>query len=357
MVFSGCFQPGEFEPTGEALKTKTPSSIITPSYPTVQINETAIEFRDATLFYEDFNGVQHSLPGYTRSNASNGTSSTIVIDGQTIWYKISTTDFNVFDGNITFRENNSTGPVIDQINYIELGTYQINITGENQQVFIYRLMVDELLANMWLFFDRQAMQTKYNKYFFFYGTDTTENTYPNYDFYVPHNSMMPPEYGGDVNYTSNEFFVAHFSIDEDSDSGGQFYFSHDMNFFIDTGTGNLIQLPNEQLSSYWYEADYDQGTKFLDEDPATPYPSSAYTSYGSFIELVNQNYTAMIPENLVVRCSNGTPSGECSGLNYCSNGEFVSACQYCGCPLGQTCKKIGGTPTCVSGTDPIPVDR
>jgi len=50
-------------------------------------------------------------------------------------------------------------------------------------------------------------------------------------------------------------------------------------------------------------------------------------------------------------CSNGTPSGECSGLNYCNNGEFENWCWKCGCPTGQTCKKIGATKTCVADGD------
>lgn len=41
-------------------------------------------------------------------------------------------------------------------------------------------------------------------------------------------------------------------------------------------------------------------------------------------------------------CSDGTPSGQCSGFNYCINGQFVNnRCDICGCPNEETCEKIG----------------
>lgn len=53
-------------------------------------------------------------------------------------------------------------------------------------------------------------------------------------------------------------------------------------------------------------------------------------------------------------CSDGTPSGLCSGLNFCLNGDFVgNRCEACGCPTGQTCEKISGSWVC-KGSIPKP---
>lgn len=42
-------------------------------------------------------------------------------------------------------------------------------------------------------------------------------------------------------------------------------------------------------------------------------------------------------------CSDGTPSGQCSGFNYCINGELVNnRCDICGCASGGTCPSEKG---------------
>ncbi len=52
-----------------------------------------------------------------------------------------------------------------------------------------------------------------------------------------------------------------------------------------------------------------------------------------------------------------TPHGQCSGYNYCFNGQFVDwRCDVCGCPSGQICEKVGARYEC-TGAEEIPVMR
>jgi len=59
------------------------------------------------------------------------------------------------------------------------------------------------------------------------------------------------------------------------------------------------------------------------------------------------------------KCSDGTPFNKCSSAKpkYCNNqGKFIDSCLSCGCPRGQTCKKMTGYPAgkCISTGEPPP---
>jgi len=201
------------------------------------------------------------------------------------------------DGNVTFKKETSTGTLIQEVYYAD-GNYGVNIPitfeGASSVNHDYEIMVDEIdsTARLWLFFDSQALTTQYNKHVQLLGTDIQEDTtFGDYGFYLPHSQYLPTRLDGDTNYNSNEYFVANIRIDEDEDS------TYDLNAFINTATGNLIALPNNELSTYSYEADYNHNTKFLSESTTATYPSSAYTDFGTHIVLSDHKYTATVPEN------------------------------------------------------------
>ncbi|MFH1663650.1 MAG: S-layer protein [archaeon] len=214
------------------------------------------------------------------------------------------------DGNMTFRKDTSSGTKIQDIYYVDANYSDdapITFEGGSSINHNYEWMIDEVgsTARVWLFFDAQALTTQYTKHINFIGTDTLEDMnftgsaavqttsqgIGSYQFYLPHSQYLPAAMEGDTNYSSSEYFVSMFRIDEDEDS------VYDMNFFVDTGTGNLIALPNTQLSTYSYEADYNNGVKYVSESTTATYPSKAYTDFGSYIELSSHNYKMTIPEN------------------------------------------------------------
>jgi hypothetical protein len=228
----------------------------------------------------DINGMQFTLSGL--SNDSNCV-------------------YLTADGNVTFRKDTSSGTLIQEIYYVDqnyTNNAPISFEGGSGVTHDYEWMVDEIgsTAHLWLFFDQQTITTQYTKHIKLWGTDTNEtlDAFPDmadYNFYLPHSQYLPLAMEGDANYSSNEYFVARFQFDETENS------TYDGNIFVDTGTGNLIALPNTQLSSYSYEADYNFGSKKVSESTTSTYPSTAYTDFGSKIELNDHKFKITMPEN------------------------------------------------------------
>ncbi|MBU2099847.1 dockerin type I repeat-containing protein [Candidatus Micrarchaeota archaeon] len=269
---------------------------------------TEIELKEGNIYYKDADAGQHTVPFYVMQTASDESTGTFEIDGQTIWYKINLTDLNEADGNITFRENTSSGQLLYNNNYTDEDYSQtLRFKGSNAfPTYTYNLMVDEIgsTARVWLFFQTfpsyAIIETEYGKSAWFGGTDTDEDGEINFNFYLPHSQYLPVAMGGDINFDMNNNYVGIWVIDENGDN------AYDAKAFIDTGTGNLIALPNIALNYYSYEADYlDYGMNYeppvfihyVSENPASAYPSSAYTRFGSFVELNNHHYKITIPEN------------------------------------------------------------
>ncbi len=354
---------------------------------------TVVSLEDGNLKYKDSTyEADHTVPLYVLSQSmSDESTDTTTIDGKTIWYKLNSTDSNLFastsadgsgtkydligdqnyingelvfvtdansspatgttltgnnvkingtdvnvgqridingmqflvsgiddantgvyltaDGNVTFRKDTSSGTLIQEFYYVDQNygnNAAISFEGASSVTHDYEVMVDEIgsTSRLWLFFDAQTKTIQYSKRWDFVGTDTTEDQnftsggmtqtqagINNYGFYLPHSQYLPALMEGDANYNSNEYFVAMFQIDQDEDS------VDDMNFYVDTGTGNLIALPNTQLSTYTAEGDYNGGAKFVSESTTSTYPSTAYTDFGSKIELNDHKYKITLPEN------------------------------------------------------------
>jgi len=108
--------------------------------------------------------------------------------------------------------------------------------------------------------------------------------------------MLSNWYEGDSNYNDNEYLVANFQINEDEITSPLAY---DFNFFIDTGTGDLMIFPNNQLSSTTIgaEADFNDGSQTISENTSQSRPSWVYTDFGSKIQLVDHEYKITMPEN------------------------------------------------------------
>lgn len=214
------------------------------------------------------------------------------------------------DGNVSFKKDTSSGTLIQEMWYVDQNfsaDAPISFEGGSGITHDYEFMVDEVgsTSRLWLFFDAQTLTTQYSKTIRLRGTDTTEDLNAiagvlkqipagtgAYPFYLPHNQYLPVLMEGDTNYSSNEYFIARFDFDEDDPVA-----TYDGNIFIDTGTGDLIALPNTQLSNYSYEADYNYGSKKLSESTTSTYPSTVYTDFGSKIELNDHDYKITIPEN------------------------------------------------------------
>ncbi|MFH1895597.1 MAG: hypothetical protein ABIJ74_03430 [archaeon] len=270
---------------------------------------TVFEIKEGNMYYSDDMGISHNIPLYSGNlSMRNQSSNSQIIDGKTIWYKINFSDANS-DGNITFRKNSSTGPIIKEISYInEDYSNEIIFEGANGKTHKYVLMVNDMnssTVNIWLFLKggnspNQQITTQYNKHILLYGTDTTEHVIPEHSFFLPHSPYLPAQLGGGTEYKFNEYFVAAFKIDEDGDS------LYEITAYIDTGFrgGNVIVLPNNELD--WYSCEvscekctFDDKQGCLIEDPSLGHPTSPslYTIYGSHIELNNHHLKITFPKN------------------------------------------------------------
>ncbi|MFH1663993.1 MAG: hypothetical protein ABH986_04270 [archaeon] len=264
---------------------------------------TEIELKEGNLYYKDESAVQHVLPFYKSFvGIIDNSAGTILIDGQTIWFKLDIIDENASDFNtgnlvytrvLTFRKNNSGGQVIKTINYSEEQmSMPIEFEGLNGKKYNYSLLIDETdsltYANLWLFFYgslKNIIYTQYNKIISLNdATNSSADPMKSYPYYMLHNSNLPESFGGGTNYNANDEFIAKFYLNEDGDS------DTDIIIAIDTATGNL--------AVYSYpEVMYNGEHTYLSENPNFSYPSSGYTSYGSFIELNSHHFKITIPEN------------------------------------------------------------
>jgi hypothetical protein len=119
-------------------------------------------------------------------------------------------------------------------------------------------------------------------------------------YYVPNTPDLPADSNGGSAYNVNNYHVAIFQVD-DQDSGETGAGIKDWNFAVDAqaGVGNLIALPNSQLSTYGFEAYFDyNGVSFaLSENTNQSYPKAGYDDYGTNVSLSNHVATIVIPEN------------------------------------------------------------
>ncbi|MEW6294872.1 MAG: S-layer protein [Candidatus Diapherotrites archaeon] len=231
------------------------------------------------------------------------------------------------DGNVTFRKDSSTGSLIQYWYYADANLSNDNNAGNDRTAntdpaigfeglssvtHYYRVMVDETSANsagtLWLLLDGMRAYTgQYSKSWQLVGTDFVEgrafgasdSNYAWRGVYVPHDTYMPAYLEGDVNYSSQEFLVANFRIDEDEDG------VYDMNVFIATETGDLVQPTacNTNISSYTYEADWNGAlsNKWMSACASLTYPSDIFTDFGTHAKeeasTSYKKYVAVVPEN------------------------------------------------------------
>lgn len=285
---------------------------------------TEVNIGDEKLEFSTNDGRLHEIPFYTYDQLSDMGTAVNYIDGMNVWMRIDIGDIEDgnmhWDGNITMRYNSSSGPLIWQGYYVDTEiTGPIVIDSDSNVSIQYMLLVDEIsssTARVWLLLAKQAFTTQYDKKVGLLGTDWNEDGVTDKLFYLPHSSYLPAEYQVDGNvYEANDYYVAWFSFSEP----GEFPYFGNAKTFIDTqyGAGNLIELPNPELSYYAYQADYNAPTAGqyfrMSTSTVTYYPSTAWTDYGSRLSVENHIFNAQSPEvrNMVsltvfnVVCGNG----------------------------------------------------
>lgn len=118
----------------------------------------------------------------------------------------------------------------------------------------------------------------------FKGTDVNEDKTIDVLYYLPNTTDL----GGGQ---SDVFYVAWFSFTDGAPVGGKVY--------MDTADATLIDPENTDLTTYNYEMEYtgvNGETLQLTEENAADKVQEAYSDYGSYFSILNEEFKAVIPE-------------------------------------------------------------
>ncbi|MDO8538429.1 MAG: S-layer protein [archaeon] len=277
----------------------------------------------------DLNGVTFSIKD---ANAADSNNTTLTADGNVDFSTAaisSSTASDFIDGSAGTTNFNNSWYYDDGNLSRQQGPQFANpvqFTGANSQTFNYALFVTEAYNHVWLLLDRTTnFATQYSQDVNINGTDTDLNfTWPNgigatvenqgqtdmNPYYMPDDL----ELGGDT--TDNDFYVATFSVESDGNTTAAVNGMFDAFVYVDTSQDELIVLPNNNLSGYGADANYNPyrpatGTAgsngereqwVLRMDSPANYMQKAYDDFGSKYEITTTApyvFKTWKPQNIV----------------------------------------------------------
>jgi hypothetical protein len=170
-------------------------------------------------------------------------------------------------------------------------TMPLNVANSTMQdTYKYRMYAGASDSRIYLLLDNS---TYFTSEFFgydgvrFLGTDTCETVYlasckTKKQYYWPDLA----EFGNSPSDTA--FLTAHFNAGNASGN-----WDNNALVYIDTATGNLIQFPNDQLSSYTSDVNFPNIGLYLNvRTDAKQYMQAAWTDYGAKAEITDDKTTA-----------------------------------------------------------------
>ena len=323
-----------------------------------------------TVYYTDLNGLdfQDANRGGMVNMGGTADGSTIRLGGQIFRITDQNADVNAqnvwirlsYDGNISFKTSSSGAPFVNW-RYMDINASArrdsnstlssvmsgISLQGASDVNANYVVLVDEKdsnVADIWLLLAYQEFTAQYGKRLLFQGTDTGEigSVDANSPFYNPNTSLMPADFNGGSSYNVNNNKIATFTLEEDQEvSNKNGAGITDLNFFVDTtySVGNLIALPNSQLSTYSRQLLYDinkLGTvTFSVDEGQTQYPKDAYADWGTRMTIKSGVLTLAVPEN--------RPQFEIAVEGSAVTREATGGEKFSGVKAGETKTTTGGT--------------
>ncbi len=273
----------------------------------------------------DINGVNFTVvdanADATCGIASDGNCATKVItvrsDGNIAFAKTSFTSSPSEFYEYTNQLNHSF--YYDDLNALQ-GAYEdapVQLTGiGDTQTYNYALFADEARNHIYLLLDSSTnFAVQYNKDIAFLGTDTGENGMmvgiDSNTYYIPDTSL----YGNLYSSSDTAFNIATISLDADEDG------TYDANVYVDTADGKLVDYPNNNLSTYSSDVNYNYASADAtfasiwamdDYADSTSQPNKAYDDFGTKYTISDGVLTVAIPENrpkpVIVVKGSGTTS-------------------------------------------------
>jgi len=171
----------------------------------------------------------------------------------------------------------------------EINNIDLYLQGSNSKLYNYAVRVNESSNRLWLALGQARIKGQQGKEILFYGTDTLENgpasTVPDTEYYKPDDAAF------DADPTDTKYYVAKFGVQTGADGTGL----PEFHAFISTvyGNGNLITLPNPNLSNYAYQATRNANTAGniqalnLRSDTPASYYSEAFDDAGAYVSVAN----------------------------------------------------------------------
>lgn len=241
--------------------------------------------------YTDGNNLARNIPFFIK--VADNTTSSFLFDGTTYYYftsRVGAGTGSIRICKVAFGANhscNTTNTVLDQ-NYIEdrisLSSFKL------KQPFYFRYMVTETYGHVWLLLtdDGGAIQTKFDKRISLIGTDLRESGSAGFQAFIPDDLEFSNIDGNGLvrgNPIDTNYFTAHFAIDSDNDGAAE------TTVFVDTATGRLVNLPNNNLNYYDSDVWHIKGPVQwkLRWDSPQIYSSRGYTDFGSKLEVLEEN--------------------------------------------------------------------
>jgi len=196
------------------------------------------------------------------------------------------------------------------------------LTGNNtnDQVYRYAFNVNEDYDSFWLMLDAATnFGVYYSKDVRIYGTDTGEDGVVDVEYYLPDELDL----GGNPGDTS-AIYVATFGVVDNSATG-----LWDSRVYVYT-SDDMIWRKDDQLSWYSNDVNYNDTTEAwtLRRDTPDSYSATAYTDFGSTLDVSEGFFSASMPQNqeklyMVVTGESSVTTVE-GGTTFCSGDD----CDY-----------------------------
>lgn len=273
------------------------------------IKYTKLKIGNGFIDYYDNTDFHHKIPLYIEL-PNNNIQASFSIDKQMFFYKMGTElnpklNGKAYDGSFQISRIQFAGS--SEADYIcktpdkscyyyevksmaDFAKYpnptSISLTGPGMNSKTYKYTYFSNYAGVYLLllntpsYNKTQVQNKsYSLYF--NGTDTTEDGVIDKAFYLPDFGEIWGIAGG---MSDNSYYVASFKIVDGTGIGTA---------YVDTLTGNVLQIPNNNLN--YYNKTFDYKNWWLSNNPAVNYLKKGYSDYGSKFELKEKTLDATIP--------------------------------------------------------------
>ncbi len=245
----------------------------------------------------DINQVQYRLPHCTSTGAVGGTTVQMVADGN---FQIAKVAFDtVADADYIGTDNNFNTWYYEDKNGVN-STYNgallaLSGTGMDSESYKYAYYSNESESVLWLLLDKATTWTgQYTYTPTFIGTDTVEDGTIDLNWFHPDDLRL----GGDE--ADNTKFVAKFQLD---DNGGGTAGTEIYLHALLEDDADIISLPDNELSRYTVDANYDGGTKaaiwsMSYRTDSDSFFDQAWTDFGTKYSVADgETFQAWIPDN------------------------------------------------------------